>query len=102
MITKEAVLDALRPVVDPEIHLGIVELGLVYDVIVANEGRDLEVKMTLTTPMCPYGPMLFSQVESIVKTMPGVENPKVSLVWEPPWDPRTMATDEVKDKLNIW
>lgn len=102
MITKEGVLEALKPIVDPEIRLGIVDLGLVYDVLVRNEGKAIEVKMTLTTPMCPYGPMILSQVQEVANAMPGVEDAKITLVWEPPWDPRTMATEEVRDKLNIW
>ena len=102
MLTKEAVLESLKPIVDPEIRLGIVDLGLIYDVLVENEGKKLEVKMTLTTPMCPYGPMLVGQVQDVINTMPGVEEGKVILVWNPPWDPRTMATDDVKDKLNLW
>jgi metal-sulfur cluster biosynthetic enzyme len=102
MLTKEAVLESLKPIVDPEIRLGIVDLGLIYDVLVENDGKKLEVKMTLTTPMCPYGPMLVGQVQEIIKTMPGIEEGIVTLVWNPPWDPRTMATDNVKDKLNLW
>ena len=101
-LTKEEVLEALKPIVDPEIRIGIVDLGLIYDVLVKNEGKSVEVKMTLTTPMCPYGPMLMTQVEDVANTMPGVENAKITLVWEPPWDPRTMASDYAKDKLNIW
>ena len=102
MLTKEAVLESLKPIVDPEIRLGIVDLGLIYDVLVENEGKKLEVKMTLTTPMCPYGPMLVGQVQEVINGMPGVEEANVTLVWNPPWDPRTMATDDVKDKLNLW
>ena len=102
MLTKEDILDALQSVVDPEIGLGIVELGLVYDVAVEDEGKKLQVKMTLTTPMCPYGPMLVGQVEEVLKATPGVEAVDVALVWDPPWDPRTMASDEAKDKLMIW
>ena len=102
MLTKEDILDALQPVVDPEMGIGIVDLGLVYDVEVEDEGKKLQVKMTLTTPMCPYGPMLVGQVEEVLKATPGVEEAEVTLVWDPPWDPRTMASDEAKDKLMIW
>ncbi|HZN59559.1 MAG TPA: metal-sulfur cluster assembly factor [Planctomycetota bacterium] len=100
--TREDIFEALRPIVDPEIRLSIVDLGLVYDAKVANEGKYVEVKMTLTTPMCPYGPMLLTQVQDVVNTLPGVEDAKVTLIWEPPWDPRTMASEYAKDKLNIW
>jgi len=102
MLTKEEVLERLKPVVDPEMGIGIVDLGLVYDAVVGNEGKLVEVKMTLTTPMCPYGPMLVGQVRDILDAIPGVEQYRVDLVWDPPWDPRTMASDEAKDQLMIW
>jgi len=101
-LTKEVVLEALRPVIDPEIRLSIVDLGLIYDVHVSGDSKWVEIKMTLTTPMCPYGPMLMTQVQDVANTLPGVQNAKITLVWEPPWDPRTMASDYAKDKLNIW
>ena len=102
MITKEAVLELLRPIMDPEIQIGIVDLGLIYDVSIGNEGKKVEVKMTLTALGCPYGPMLLAQVEDAIRLLPGVEETNVSLVWDPPWDPRTMASDEAKDQLMIW
>jgi metal-sulfur cluster biosynthetic enzyme len=102
MLTKEQVLEQLKPVVDPEMQIGIVDLGLVYHVTVEDEGRRVLVTMTLTTPMCPYGPMLVSQVKDLARSLPGVESSDVELVWDPPWDPRTMATDEAKDQLMIW
>ena len=102
MITKDNVLELLKPIVDPEMQIGIVDLGLVYDVAIEEEGKKLEVRMTLTTPMCPYGPMIIGQVHDAVRMIPGVEEGKVTLVWDPPWDPRTMATDEAKDQLMIW
>ncbi len=101
-VTTEEVWDAIKPVVDPEVRLGIVDLGLVYDVQTEHDGRDVTVKMTLTSPMCPVGPMLMSAVHENVALLPGVENVNVELVWDPPWDPRIMATDEVKDMLGIW
>ncbi len=103
-MTKDDVYDAIRPVQDPEIRMSIVELGLVYDVEVqdAAEGKDVTVKMTLTSPMCPVGPMIMSAVHESVALMPGVENVSVELVWDPPWDPRIMCSDEAKDRLGIW
>jgi metal-sulfur cluster biosynthetic enzyme len=102
MLTKEDVYEALKPIIDPEIRLSIVDLGLIYDAHLWNEGKGVEVKMTLTTPMCPYGPMLMTQVQDAVNVLPGVDDGKVTLVWEPPWDPKTMASDHAKDKMNIW
>lgn len=100
MPTREEILERLRPVVDPEIGISIVDLGLVYDV--EEEGRRVTVRMTLTTPLCPYGPALVGQVRDLVAAIPGVEEAKVDLVWDPPWDPRTMASDDAKDQLMIW
>ena len=102
MVTKESVLEELKPIMDPEIHVGIVDLGLIYDVILQDDDKSVEVQMTLTTPMCPYGPMLVGQVQDKVRAIPGVQRFQVNLVWEPPWDPRTMASDEAKDQLMIW
>ena len=96
------VLEALKPVVDPEIHVGVVDLGLVYGVDIEDSGRKLTVRMTLTSYMCPYGPMLMSQVQEVIRGLPGVIEARVALVWEPPWDPRTMASEEAKDTLGIW
>lgn len=101
-LTREVVFDALRPVIDPEIRLSIVDLGLVYDAHISADGKSVEIKMTLTTPMCPYGPMIMTQVQDVANTLPGVLNAKIVLVWEPPWDPKTMASDFAKDKMNIW
>lgn len=102
MLTKEQVLEALKPIVDPEIRLSIIDLGLVYGVDFENEGKKLVVRMTLTSPMCPYGPMLMGQVQDVINCFPGLEEASVQLVWEPPWDPRIMASDEAKDILRIW
>ena len=102
MLTQEQVLEALKPIVDPEIRLSIVDLGLIYGADVRDDGRKLTVRMTLTSPMCPYGPMLLGQVQDVINCFPGVEEARVDLVWEPVWDPRTMASDDAKDVLKIW
>ncbi len=102
LITSEQVIEALRPIVDPEIRLGIVDLGLIYGVDFDESGTTMTVRMTLTSPMCPYGPMLIGQVQDVINCFPGIQEAKVVVVWEPPWDPRTMASDEAKDVLKIW
>jgi len=99
--TKEEVLEALKPISDPEIRIGIVDLGLVYDVLVEDVGKVI-VKMTLTTPACPYGDMLLAMVNRAVEDMENVNEVKVELVWDPPWDPVQMASDTAKDLLGIW
>ncbi|MCH7878304.1 MAG: metal-sulfur cluster assembly factor [candidate division Zixibacteria bacterium] len=105
--TRDQLFQALMPVQDPEIHIGIVDLGLIYDVEVS-ESKDkpgqanVVVKMTLTTPACPYGEMLIAQAQKAVSDFPNVNDAKIDLVWEPPWDPREMASDFAKDQLGIW
>ena len=102
MPAKEAVMDALRTVEDPEIALNIVDLGLVYGVEFDDRERMVKVRMTLTTPYCPYGPELVAQAKGAVASLDGVKFADVQLVWEPPWDPKTMAADHVKDILGLW
>lgn len=99
--TKEQIYEALKPVQDPEIHIGIVDLGLIYDVMVADDGA-VNVKMTLTTPACPYGEMLISMAHRAAEELDGVTSVKIDLVWDPVWDPKEMCTDMAKDMLGIW
>ncbi|HWO56666.1 MAG TPA: metal-sulfur cluster assembly factor [bacterium] len=102
LITQDIVMEALKEVKDPELHLGIVDLGLVYGVDIEDDGKHVEVRMSLTSPGCPYGPQMVNDVRFAVASLPGVETADVRVVWDPPWDPRTMASDEIKDKLGIW
>jgi len=93
MSAEEMVREALREnVIDPEIGVNIVDLGLVYEIEML-DGGVAEVTMTLTTPACPLGPYIDQEVRTAVDGVPGVSGAKVNLVWQPPWDPRTMASD---------
>ena len=88
---------------DPELNLGILDLGLVYDISVAGDtGEHVTVVMTLTSPMCPVGPLFKKSVEENVKAVDGVKSATVDITFSPPWDPNTMATDDVKAALGIW
>ena len=98
--TPDEIREAIRPVQDPELRLGIVDLGLVYDI--RNADGVVEVDMTLTTPFCPLGPTMMADVDRAVRALPGVKDVRVNLVWEPQWDPRTMASEDARDALNIW
>ena len=100
-LTPESVREALKPVVDPEIYISIVDLGLIRGVEVGSGGK-VKVTMTLTTPFCPEGPMIVEQVKQIVAALPGVAESEVELQWSPPWDPRTEASEDVKAELGIW
>ena len=103
MPTVDQVRESLKVVNDPELNLGILDLGLVYDVAVEGEnGEHVTVTMTLTSPMCPVGPMFKKSVEDNVKAIEGVKTANVEITFTPPWDPRTMATDDVKAMLGIW
>lgn len=103
MVTVEQVRKSLEAVNDPELDIPILDLGLVYDISVEGEnGEHVTVVMTLTSPMCPVGPMFKQSVESNVKAIEGVETATVDITFSPPWDPRTMASDDVKVTLGIW
>ncbi len=100
-LTAELIMEALKPIQDPEIFLSIVDLGLVYDVQI-NEENIVNVLYTLTTPACPLGPVLVAQMEFAVMEVPGVKDVTTELTFTPRWDPRIMASDEVKMQLGVW
>jgi metal-sulfur cluster biosynthetic enzyme len=99
--SEEMIKDALSEVYDPEIGIDIVSLGLIYAAGVDESGL-LSVDMTLTSPFCPLGSILQAQIHAVCAPLPGVEDVRVNLVWTPPWDPRTMASDEAKLELGIY
>ena len=103
MPTQEQVYEALKEVEDPELQMGIIDLGLVYGVdIEGAENENVSVTMTLTSPMCPVGPMFKQAVLSKVQGIEGVKSASVEITFTPPWDPRTMASDDAKVHLGIW
>jgi metal-sulfur cluster biosynthetic enzyme len=99
--TKEQVINALKPVHDPEIGIGIIDLGLVYDINIEPDGK-VQVKMTLTTPACPYGELLVAQAHHAVAALEGVKEVEIKLVWDPPWNPKEMCSEAAKAILGIW
>ncbi|MCU0636151.1 MAG: metal-sulfur cluster assembly factor [Gemmatimonadaceae bacterium] len=84
-ISEDQVKLALRRVKDPELNLNIVDLGLVYAIGV--DGVDVTVDMSLTSPGCPSGPEIMGEAEKQVRTLPGVGNVLINLVWSPYWTP---------------
>ncbi|MEK6598089.1 MAG: metal-sulfur cluster assembly factor [Gemmatimonadota bacterium] len=88
-MTPETVRKALRQVKDPELGLNIIDIGLVYDVAVSDEGA-VHVKMTLTSPGCPAGPEIMGDAKQTVEALEGVTAVEVELVWEPYWTPEKM------------
>lgn len=99
--SETMIRDALSEVYDPEIGIDVVSLGLVYGTHL-DDGGLLTVDMTLTSPYCPLGSILQAQVHAVCVPLPGVDDVRVNLVWDPPWDPRTMASDEVRLELGIY
>jgi|SRR3990170_5572272 len=100
VVSEELVREALQNVFDPELRMSIMELGLVYDVDV--DDGTVKVTYTLTTPACPLGPVIDGQIQDVLMDLPGVKEVVPQLTFSPPWDPRTMASDEVKMQLGIW
>lgn len=103
---QDSIMNALCQVIDPELHMNIVELGLVYTVTLETSQTppSVEVEMTLTSPGCPYGPVIMGQVPTILKQTFGdsIGEVEVHLTFSPPWDPATMASEDVKFELGIF
>jgi metal-sulfur cluster biosynthetic enzyme len=91
MATNEEVMDALREVIDPELGLDFVELGLIYDVAI--EDGTVSVTYTLTTPGCPIGPQVSEQIEEFVSDLDDVNAVQSTLTFEPAWTPERMSDD---------
>lgn len=87
----EKIWAALCEVHDPELHMNIVSLGLVYDVTL--DGTRADIKMTLTSPGCPYGPQLIYAVDHAATSVDGVEQANIDVVWDPPWGPDKMSEE---------
>jgi metal-sulfur cluster biosynthetic enzyme len=84
-VTAERVTEALRSVIDPELGLSVVDLGLVYDVAI--RGAEVEVLMTLTTPGCPLHDTMAEWARAAIAALPGVRTVAVRITFDPPWSP---------------
>jgi metal-sulfur cluster biosynthetic enzyme len=91
VLTEADVYEALEEVIDPELGLDFVSLGLVYDVEIEKE--DVYVTFTLTTPACPIGPQVSEQMKEFVGDLPGVAGVHPKMVFDPPWSPEKMTED---------
>lgn len=98
MANKEKLLEVLKGVIDPEIGINIVDLGLVYEVESAEDTNT--ITMTLTTPGCPMHNSITTWVENVVKNLEPEKKVIVNLVWEPQWTPEKMSL-EAKDQLGF-
>ncbi len=99
-VTEEQVLDALKHVIDPELGINIVDLGLVYDVAIAQDGS-VHVDYTLTTMGCPIGPLIEQQMQALLAGVPGVTDFEAEMVLRPPWSPEMMS-EEAKAALGYF
>jgi metal-sulfur cluster biosynthetic enzyme len=98
-LTTERVLDALKNVYDPELGINIVDLGLVYDVAIAD--GSVHVEYALTTMGCPIGPLIEQQMQAILEQVPGVRAVDAEMVLRPPWSPEMMS-EEAKAALGYF
>ncbi|MBI4052547.1 MAG: metal-sulfur cluster assembly factor [Candidatus Diapherotrites archaeon] len=96
MVSEEKIREALRQVIDPELHFNIVELGLVYEIKVS--GGDVKIVMSLTSPACPAGPQMIAQAETVARQVEGVKNAEIEITFEPPWNPK-MASGKALEAL---
>ena len=96
---KQSIYRALSQVIDPELNCNVVDLGLIYEVNVTDDGF-VQVIMTLTTKGCPLGDSLVNGVEAALECIPGVRHGSVDLVWEPPWHPGMMS-EAAQKRLGI-
>jgi metal-sulfur cluster biosynthetic enzyme len=85
VLNEEIARNALRQVKDPELEMNIIELGLVYDVEI--EDGAVHVRMTLTSPGCPAGPMITNDAYRVLRALDGVKDVNIDIVWEPYWTP---------------
>jgi metal-sulfur cluster biosynthetic enzyme len=99
MADEIALIEALKGVIDPELMINIVDLGLVYGI--EQEDETVKVEMTLTSPACPAGPQIVQQSKLALEKVEGVKAAEIKLVLSPPWSPDRM-TDEARDQLGIF
>jgi metal-sulfur cluster biosynthetic enzyme len=101
MPTEQEITNVLMAVEDPELHINVIDLGLIYRIDRNVAAGRVEVDMTLTTPACPYGPQLLGQTHAILSRLPSVKEVKINTVWSPKWDPRKHASEVAQMMLGI-
>lgn len=99
MTLREQVVEALRQVIDPELGINIIDLGLVYGIDVQPDAQHIEIRFTMTTAACPLGPYLVREIEHAVHSVaPAPCTVNVDVVWEPAWSPELMS-DHARESL---
>ncbi len=99
MVTEDAVFEAIKEIIDPEVGINIVDMGLIYGVDV--EADTVNVTMTLTSPGCPAGGQIVNGTQHVTQQLEGIEEVNINVVWTPRWTPE-MMTEEAKDELGIF
>ena len=103
-LCEDHIREALKAVVDPELFVNIIDLGLVYTVDLAeaeDDKHNVKIEMTLTSPACPAGPQIIGQSKDVVSRLEPVSDVEIKLVMDPPWTPDRM-TEDARDKLGIF
>ena len=99
MVTEDAVFEAIKEIIDPEVGINIVDMGLIYGVDIDDE--TVNITMTLTSPGCPAGGQLINGTQHVTQQLEDVEEVNINVVWTPRWTPE-MMTEEAKDELGIF
>ena len=99
MVTEESVYEAIKEIIDPEIGINIVDMGLIYEVDIND--TTVDISMTLTSPGCPAGGQIVNGTQHVTQQLEGVEEVNVQVVWTPRWTPELMS-EEAKDELGIF
>ena len=99
MVTEDAVFEAVKEIIDPEVGINIVDMGLIYGVDI--EEDTVNITMTLTSPGCPAGGQLINGTQHVAQQLDGVKEVNVNVVWTPRWTAE-MMTEEAKDELGIF
>ena len=97
-VTKEEIIKKLKTVIDPELGVNIVELGLIYKIII--NGENVKIKMTLTSMGCPMSSYFVENVKNAVKKVKGIKKADIELTFDPPWTPKRLSK-EAKAKLDL-
>ena len=99
---EDALVEALKQVIDPELNINIIDLGLVYGVERSEDNSaKVNVSMTLTSPACPVGPQIIQQAKMALERLDDVDEANIQLTMSPPWSPECM-TDDARDELGIF
>lgn len=102
-VSAEAVLEQLKNIIDPELMVSIVDLGLIYDIRIdeVDGTSNVEIDMTMTSPACPAGPYMVEGMTTAVKELDEVGDVEINVVFDPPWTPDRM-TEEARDELGMF